>query len=111
MGIPLLLMLAACTSLPFLESEQGRQDRELAARVRSALAADPQLEGSRIDVEVAQSKVTLLGSVPSWREGYRAVEVARCSWRHRRTGTSSGGKAAEMDAIEVGNGLTAQTED
>ncbi|HLC42655.1 MAG TPA: BON domain-containing protein [Methylomirabilota bacterium] len=76
MGIPLLLMLAACTSLPFLESEQGRQDRELAARVRSALAADPQLEGSRIDVEVAQSKVTLLGSVPSWREGYRAVEVA-----------------------------------
>ena len=76
MGIPLLLMLAACTSLPFLESEQGRQDRELAARVQSALAADPQLEGSRIEVAVAQSKVTLVGTVPTWREGYRAVEVA-----------------------------------
>jgi osmotically-inducible protein OsmY len=75
-GIPLLLMLAACTSLPFLESAQKRQDRELAARVKSALAADPKLSGSRIEVEVEASKVTLLGTVPTWREGYRAIEVA-----------------------------------
>jgi len=75
-GIPLLLLLAACASLSPLESRQGRQDRELAARVREALAADPKLVGSRIDVEVEGSKVTLLGTVPTWREGYRAVEVA-----------------------------------
>lgn len=48
----------------------------MASKVRAALAADPRLKGMRIEVESRGGQVTLTGTVPSFRERYRAIETA-----------------------------------
>ncbi len=48
----------------------------MASKVRAALAADPRLKGTRIEVESRGGQVTLAGTAPSFRERYRAIETA-----------------------------------
>ena len=52
------------------------QDQTLASKVQSALSADPRLKGARIEVESRSGQVTLKGTVPTFRERYRAIETA-----------------------------------
>lgn len=51
-------------------------DRELAARVERALAADPALRDAVIEAEARQGQVTLTGTVPTYRERAHAIEAA-----------------------------------
>jgi len=51
------------------------QDQSTASRVQAALSADPRLKGARIEVESRSGQVTLTGTVPTFRERYRAVET------------------------------------
>jgi osmotically-inducible protein OsmY len=49
-------------------------DRELAAQVERALAADPALRDAVIEAEARAGQVTLTGTVPTFRERARAIE-------------------------------------
>jgi hypothetical protein len=51
-------------------------DRELAARVERALATDPALRDAVIEAEAREGRVTLTGTVPTFRERARAIERA-----------------------------------
>jgi hypothetical protein len=51
-------------------------DEQLAARVEQALAADPALRNAVIEAEVHAGQVTLKGTVPTFRERARAIELA-----------------------------------
>jgi osmotically-inducible protein OsmY len=51
-------------------------DRQLAARVESALAGDPALRDAVIEAEAQDGRVTLTGTVPTFRERTRAIERA-----------------------------------
>jgi hypothetical protein len=51
-------------------------DRALAGRVASALAADPEINASTIDIVVADGRVTLYGAAPSAASREKAERVA-----------------------------------
>jgi osmotically-inducible protein OsmY len=51
-------------------------DRDLAARVERVLAADPALRDAVIEAEARAGRVTLTGTVPTFRERARAIERA-----------------------------------
>jgi osmotically-inducible protein OsmY len=51
-------------------------DRELAAEVERALAADPALRDAVIEAEARAGQITLTGTVPTFRERARAIERA-----------------------------------
>ncbi len=67
----ILTTLAGCATVATLT-----QDRTLASKVQAALAADSRLKGSRIEVESRSGQITLTGTVPTFRERYRAIETA-----------------------------------
>jgi hypothetical protein len=56
--------------------DAAQADRELAARVERALATDPSLRDVVIEAEAEAGRVTLTGTVPSFRERARAIERA-----------------------------------
>ena len=64
-------LLAGCAAVATLT-----QDHTLASKVQAALVADPRLKGSRIEVESRSGQITLTGTVPTFRERYRAIETA-----------------------------------
>ncbi len=47
----------------------------MASKVQAALSADPRLKGARIEVAASGGQVTLTGTVPTFRERYRAIET------------------------------------
>ncbi len=61
------------------ERTLGRQvdDATITARVKAALAKDPQTKARKIDVDTLNGTVTLTGIVSSRDEAQRAVEIAR----------------------------------
>ena len=52
-------------------------DGAITAQVKSRLLDDPQVKGSKIDVDTREGVVFLTGTVRSQAEGDRAVEIAR----------------------------------
>jgi hyperosmotically inducible protein len=76
--------LAACVLvLPLLFSACGKSvgdtidDATITARVKTALLNDPQVAGTRIDVDTNLGIVTMSGVVRSQAEEQRAIQVAR----------------------------------
>ena len=61
---------------PAPPADASADDRELAARVERALAADPALRDAVIEAEAHEGRITLTGTVPSFRERARAIEKA-----------------------------------
>ena len=57
-------------------TDQSIEDSELAAKVRAAILADPQLGSQHIDVEADDAAVTLTGVVDSPAMRERAEELA-----------------------------------
>jgi osmotically-inducible protein OsmY len=56
--------------------DPAQADLQLAALVEQRLAADPQLQSAVIEAEVNAGQVTLKGTVPTFRERARAIELA-----------------------------------
>ena len=56
--------------------DPGQVDLQLAALVEQRLAADPMLQTAVIEAEVNAGQVTLKGTVPTFRERARAIELA-----------------------------------
>jgi hypothetical protein len=56
--------------------DPGQVDLQLAALVEQRLAADPMLQSAVIEAEVHAGQVTLKGTVPTFRERARAIELA-----------------------------------
>jgi osmotically-inducible protein OsmY len=56
--------------------DPAQVDLQLAALVEQRLAADPQLQSAVIEAEVHAGQVTLKGTVPTFRERARAIELA-----------------------------------
>jgi hypothetical protein len=56
--------------------DPGQADLQLAALVEQRLAADPMLQTAVIEAEVSAGQVTLKGTVPTFRERARAIELA-----------------------------------
>ena len=52
-------------------------DATITARVKTALLNDPQVGGTKIDVETTQGVVTMSGTVKSEAEATRAVQLAK----------------------------------
>ena len=52
-------------------------DATITARVKTALLNDPQVSGTRIDVDTTNGVVTMSGSVKSKAEESRAIQLAR----------------------------------
>jgi hyperosmotically inducible protein len=69
--------------LPLLFAACGKSvgetidDATITARVKTALLNDPQVAGTRIDVDTNLGVVTMSGIVKSREEEQRAVQVAR----------------------------------
>jgi BON domain-containing protein len=61
---------------PAPQPDAGAEDRELAARVEKALASDPALRDAVIEADARDGRVTLSGTVPTFRERTRAIERA-----------------------------------
>ncbi|WP_456434345.1 BON domain-containing protein [Thermosulfuriphilus sp.] len=61
------------------ERSLGRQvdDATITARIKAALAQDPQTKARKIDVDTVDGTVTLTGLVSSQAEAKRAIEIAR----------------------------------
>lgn len=57
-------------------TEQRAADTALAAKVKSALVADPQINALEIDVVAADGTVTLFGTAPTRASRERATRVA-----------------------------------
>jgi hypothetical protein len=62
--------------IPAPPPDAGAEDRELAARVEKALATDPALRDAVIEADARDGRVTLSGTVPTFRERTRAIERA-----------------------------------
>jgi BON domain len=56
--------------------DPAQVDAQLAALVEQRLAADPMLRSAVIEAEAREGQVTLKGTVPTFRERARAIEVA-----------------------------------
>jgi hyperosmotically inducible protein len=76
--------VAACVLvLPLLFAACGKSigetidDATITARVKTALLNDPQVAGTRIDVDTNLGVVTMSGIVKSRAEEQRAIQVAR----------------------------------
>jgi osmotically-inducible protein OsmY len=52
-------------------------DTTITARVKAALAGDPDVSASRIDVDVDKGRVTLTGTAHSSKEARRAKDLAQ----------------------------------
>ena len=65
------MLLAGCVAV-----QTAIQDQSVASKVQAALAADSRLKEARIEVEARGGQVTLTGTVPTFRERYRAIETA-----------------------------------
>jgi osmotically-inducible protein OsmY len=63
-------------ALPTPPPDPAAEDARLAALVERNLAADPMLRNAVIEAEVSGGQVTLKGTVPTFRERARAIEVA-----------------------------------
>jgi hyperosmotically inducible periplasmic protein len=74
----LLLAVSGC-SVMHGEKTAGTalDDTTITARVKSALAADPDVAASRIDVDVDKGRVTLTGTARSRDEASRAKDIAK----------------------------------
>jgi hyperosmotically inducible periplasmic protein len=61
-----------------VKAEAGHReaDAELAARVKSALVADPEINALEIDVVATQGAVTLFGTAPNRAKREKATRVA-----------------------------------
>lgn len=76
---------AATTSAPPAAPVQSAEPRDsmsqtdpaITARVKTALMADEQVKGLRIDVDTRDAQVTLQGALDSDEQVARAMEVAR----------------------------------
>jgi osmotically-inducible protein OsmY len=55
--------------------DPGQADLQLAALVEQRLAAEPMLQSAVIEAEVQAGQVTLTGTVPTFRERTRAIEI------------------------------------
>jgi hyperosmotically inducible periplasmic protein len=58
------------------DTGQRAADADLAARVKSALVADPEINALEIDVVAAQGTVTLYGTAPNRAKREKATRVA-----------------------------------
>lgn len=58
-------------------TDLNRTDPAITARVKTALLADEEVKGLRIDVDTDDGRVTLKGTVTTDAQAKRAVEVAR----------------------------------
>ena len=67
------LMFAACGKTV----GETIDDATITARVKTALLNDPQVGGTKIDVETTQGVVTMSGTVKSEAEATRAVQLAK----------------------------------
>jgi osmotically-inducible protein OsmY len=61
---------------PAPEPEPAAADAQLAALVEQTLAADPMLQASVIEAEAHEGQVVLSGTVPTFRERARAIDLA-----------------------------------
>jgi osmotically-inducible protein OsmY len=61
---------------PPITPDPALADARLAALVEQRLAADPMLQTAVIEAEAQDGQVTLKGTVPTFRERARAIEVA-----------------------------------
>jgi len=61
---------------PPAPAEPIAADARLAALVEQRLAADPMLQSAVIEAEAHEGQVTLKGTVPTFRERARAIELA-----------------------------------
>jgi osmotically-inducible protein OsmY len=62
-------------AVPAPAPDPGQADLQLAALVEQRLAADPMLQSAVIEAEVQAGQVTLTGTVPTFRERARAIEI------------------------------------
>jgi len=56
---------------------QTVDDNAIAAKVKSALIADPEVQGTQVQVEVFKGRVQLSGFVDSAADAQRAITIAR----------------------------------
>jgi osmotically-inducible protein OsmY len=73
----LLTASVVVSGCQYIQQKQAAADQALAARVRAALVAEPQLDPSRITVAAEHREVRLLGSVKSLQEAAQALAVAQ----------------------------------
>ena len=59
-----------------IDAKPTAADAALAAKIKAALAADPALKGTGIDVVAADGKVSLFGTVESARQMTAAAKIA-----------------------------------
>lgn len=73
-----LAVLAACAPTPSKEGTgEYIDDSAITTKVKAALASDPQVKASEVNVETFKGTVQLSGFVGSTAEAQRAVQLAR----------------------------------
>ena len=73
-----LLSFVGCTSTPTQRNAaEVTEDAAITAKVKAALAEDPQVKAYQINVDTFKKAVTLSGTVNSQGAFQRAMEVAR----------------------------------
>ena len=74
----LILLLVACAPTATREGTgEYIDDSMITGKVKAALAADPEVKATEVNVETFKGKVQLSGFVSSRDAAQRAVEVAR----------------------------------
>jgi BON domain len=73
---PVAVPAPEAPAAPAPPPDPGQVDLQLAALVEQRLAADPMLQSAVIEAEVHAGQVTLKGTVPTFRERARAIELA-----------------------------------
>jgi osmotically-inducible protein OsmY len=80
-GLVALMALSGCEQLRLLplyfQEKQYVEDRELVAKIKGAMLAAPELQGTAIEVDAYLKDVTLRGSAQSRDQAARAVEIAK----------------------------------
>lgn len=71
-----ILMLSACQELSKIPLREYWDDQNIKSEVKTRLAADNALEGTRIEVESDGRVVYLTGMVVSEKQKTRAAEIA-----------------------------------
>lgn len=66
---------------------QTLDDATITSKVKTALLADPEVKGLKIDVDTRKGEVTLSGTVDSQRQVDRATEIATATEGVRKVST------------------------
>jgi osmotically-inducible protein OsmY len=80
MCLVVILAISACAgdqNRTDRSAGQVAEDNAIAAKVKSALIADPQVKGTQVDVEVFKGVVQLSGFVDNTTNVQKAVSIAR----------------------------------